>query len=174
MAEAKIIERRSIGSMPHPRLGPIWLALSPRGLVGLHMKSSEESVRRTYRAFDADLDPVQASPILDQLAAYFEGKSRRFDVPIDWSVLSPFQQEVLQLVFAIPFAHTRTYVDIATQLGKPGAARAVGRANATNPMPIIIPCHRVLGADGTLHGYGGPGGVETKAWLLRHEGSWLL
>ena len=63
---------------------------------------------------------------------------------------------------------------VAAQIGKPKAVRAMGRANATNPMPIIIPCHRVLGSDGKLHGYGGPGGLETKAWLLKLEGAWLL
>jgi len=164
----------AIGSMPHPRLGPIWVARSPRGLVGLHMKTGEDSVRRLYGDDDVELDPEQTASVLEELAAYFQGESRQFNVAIDWSVLSPFQQQALRLVFAIPFGQTRTYQDIAMQLGKPGASRAVGRANATNPMPIIIPCHRVLGADGTLHGYGGPGGVETKAWLLRHEGSWLL
>ena len=93
---------------------------------------------------------------------------------MDWSVLTPFQAEVLQAVYTIPYGRLLTYKDIAEQIGKPGAVRAVGRANATNPMPIIIPCHRVLGADGKLHGYSAPGGLETKAWLLRLEGSWLL
>ncbi len=76
----------------------------------------------------------------------------------------------------MPFltAVTLTYADVAQQIGQPKAVRAVGRANATNPMPIIIPCHRVLGSDGRLHGYGGPGGLDTKAWLLRLEGAWLL
>lgn len=88
--------------------------------------------------------------------------------------MMPFQQEALQVVSEIDYGRTRTYGDIARQLGKPKAVRAVGRANATNPMPIIIPCHRVLGADGRLHGFSAPGGVETKAWLLRLEGSWLI
>jgi methylated-DNA-[protein]-cysteine S-methyltransferase len=74
----------------------------------------------------------------------------------------------------VPFGRQSTYREIAEQLGQPGAVRAVGRANATNPIPIVIPCHRILGADGKLHGYSAPGGLETKAWLLRHEGSWLL
>jgi methylated-DNA-[protein]-cysteine S-methyltransferase len=109
-----------------------------------------------------------------QLTEYFDGQRQRFELDIDWSVMTPFQQEALQIVFDIEYGRTRTYGDIAQQLGNPKAVRAVGRANATNPIPIIIPCHRVLGADGRLHGYSAPGGVETKAWLLRLEGSWLL
>ena len=81
---------------------------------------------------------------------------------------------MLRLVKAIPYGETRTYQQIAEQMGNPGAARAVGQANATNPMPILIPCHRVVGADGSLRGHGGAGGVETKAWLLKLEGSRLL
>jgi methylated-DNA-[protein]-cysteine S-methyltransferase len=78
---------------------------------------------------------------------------------------------VLKLVYAIPRGETRTYSEIAHQLRRPRAARAVGRANATNPMPIVIPCHRVIGTDGKLHGYGGGEGLKTKAWLLQLEGA---
>ncbi len=89
---------------------------------------------------------------------------------IDWSVLTPFQQKVLQATLAIPYGQTRTYAEIAQQVGKPRAARAVGRAEATNPMPVVIPCHRVIGSDGKLHGYGAGEGLPTKAWLLELEG----
>jgi len=88
--------------------------------------------------------------------------------------MTPFQRAALARVCAVPYGRTSTYGTIADELGQPGAVRAVGRANATNPLPIIIPCHRILGADGKLHGYGARGGLETKAWLLRLEGSWLL
>jgi methylated-DNA-[protein]-cysteine S-methyltransferase len=80
----------------------------------------------------------------------------------------------LRAVHAIPYGRLSTYGEIAAQIGNPKSVRAVGRANATNPIPIVIPCHRVIGSDGKLHGYGAPGGLETKAWLLRMEGSWLL
>ncbi|MGE5248996.1 MAG: methylated-DNA--[protein]-cysteine S-methyltransferase, partial [Bacteroidota bacterium] len=79
----------------------------------------------------------------------------------------------LQLVFAIPYGKTSTYQHIAAELGRPHASRAVGRANATNPMPLVIPCHRVIGTDGKLHGYGGGNGLTTKAWLLQMEGAVL-
>jgi methylated-DNA-[protein]-cysteine S-methyltransferase len=88
--------------------------------------------------------------------------------------MTPFQQTALQAVFTIPYGRLRTYGPIAQEIGKTGAVRAVGRSNATNPRPIIVPCHRVLGADGKLHGCSAPGGLDTKAWLLRLEGSWLL
>lgn len=167
-------ELLAIGSVPQERVGPIWVALSPRGLVGVHMKASETDIRERYSNWEIGEDVQRTGPVLEQLSAYFGGKEEAFDVAIDWLALASFQRQVLQLVYEVPYGQTTTYQDIAMQLGNPGAARAVGRANATNPMPLIVPCHRVLGADGTLHGYGGPGGVETKAWLLALEGSRLL
>jgi methylated-DNA-[protein]-cysteine S-methyltransferase len=83
--------------------------------------------------------------------------------------MSPFQVQALQLTLNIPYGQTSTYKEIALRLGKPLSARAVGRAEATNPIPLVIPCHRVLGSDGGLHGYGGPGGIKLKAWLLALE-----
>jgi methylated-DNA-[protein]-cysteine S-methyltransferase len=86
-------------------------------------------------------------------------------------LLRPFQREVLQITFEIPYGETRTYSDIAHQMGRERAARAVGRAEATNPMPLVVPCHRVIGSDGKLHGYGGGEGLKTKEWLLKMEGA---
>ena len=77
----------------------------------------------------------------------------------------------MQAVFKIPYGETRTYSEIAVEINRPRAYRAVGRANATNPMPIVIPCHRLIGSDGKLHGYGGGAGLPTKEWLLRMEGA---
>lgn len=166
-----------IGGADHDWLGPLWVAVSQDGLVAVRMRSSEEDIRAHLASAsltNVQPDPDRTAPILLQLVEYLEGKRQQFDLAIDWSVLSPFQAQALRAVFAIPFGQTRTYQQIADELGSPGAARAVGRANATNPMPLIIPCHRVLGTDGGLHGYGGPGGVDTKARLLRLEGSRLL
>ena len=117
------------------------------------------------------LDPQRVTRALLELNEYLRGRRTAFTFPIDWSLLRPFQREVLQLVYAIPYGETRTYGDIAREMGRPRAARAVGRANATNPMPLVIPCHRVIGADGKLHGYGGGDGLKTKEWLLRLEGA---
>jgi len=109
-----------------------------------------------------------------QLVEYLHGDRQAFDLPIDWQSMPASQAEVLQLVNQIPYGQVRTYGQIAIALGKPGASRAVGNANARNPLPLIIPCHRVMGADGSFRGYGGPGGIPTKAWLLQFEGALLV
>jgi methylated-DNA-[protein]-cysteine S-methyltransferase len=163
-----------IGSVEHERLGPIWVAVSPLGIRGLYLQADEQTVRAQWPERQVVVDPGRVAPYLGQIEEYFAGQRRTFDLPIDWSVVTLFQEEVLRLVCAIPYGQTRTYQQLADELGKPGAARAVGQANATNPIPLIIPCHRVLGSDGGLHGYGGAGGVETKAWLLALEGNRLL
>ena len=106
---------------------------------------------------------------LGQVQQFLEGKVKDFSLPIDWSGMTDFQITVLKAVMAIPPGETASYGEIAAQIGKPGAARGVGRANATNPVPLVIPCHRVVGANGRLTGYGGAGGLETKQWLLDLE-----
>jgi methylated-DNA-[protein]-cysteine S-methyltransferase len=104
--------------------------------------------------------------VCDQLAAYFDGGLREFDVP-----LAPqgteFQKKVWLELLRIPFGETISYGELARRIGQPKASRAVGRANGQNPISVIVPCHRVIGADGTLTGYGG--GVDRKKWLLEHE-----
>lgn len=163
-----------IGSAEHQRLGPLWVAASPLGVRALYMQANEETVRAHWPEREVIVDPSRVALPLAQLQEYLAGRRRSFDLAIDWSILTLFQEEVLRLVCAIPYGQTRTYQQLADELDKPGAARAVGQANATNPIPLIIPCHRVLGSDGGLHGYGGAGGVETKAWLLALEGNRLL
>ncbi len=104
---------------------------------------------------------------LAQLREYFGGKRRQFDVPVD-PAGTDFQQRVWRAVAAIPFGETTSYGTIAAALSGPLLARAVGAAVGANPIPIIIPCHRVIGSDASLTGYGG--GLRMKVWLLRHEG----
>src|SRR5690606_3018697 len=134
-----------------------------------------EAGRATGEAPDTAAPPGPiVSAALAELDAYLRGELREFTTPIDWSILRPFQRRALERVAAVPYGRTTSYGAIAEQLGNPGAVRAVGQANANNPIPIIIPCHRILGADGKLHGYGARGGIETKAWLLQLEGSWLI
>ena len=101
-----------------------------------------------------------------QLEEYFSGTRREFSVPLDLEG-SPFQVEVWTALRAIPYGETVSYADIARAVGRPAAVRAVGAANGRNPISIIVPCHRVIGADGSLTGYGW--GVDRKAWLLAHE-----
>lgn len=112
-----------------------------------------------------------ASALLDaaeaQIAAYFDGTLTRFDLPLRVEA-GAFQRQVCDAIAAIPQGETRTYGEIAADLGQ--SAQAVGRGCGGNPIPLLIPCHRVLGADG-LGGFSGGVGVETKVWLLRHEGA---
>lgn len=162
-----------IGSGRTP-LGIFWVAMSENGLAAVEWDDQKADFdrylsKRLKRPVLAD--PARAAPALQELDEYLRGARKAFSIPIDWSLLRPFQREVLKLVHAIPRGETRTYSEIAHQMGRPRAARAVGCANATNPMPIVIPCHRLIGADGKLHGYGGGEGLKTKAWLLKLEGA---
>jgi methylated-DNA-[protein]-cysteine S-methyltransferase len=103
-----------------------------------------------------------------QFQEYFAGERDRFDLPLALRG-TPFQRDVWAVLQSIPFGQTRSYGEVARALGKPGASRAVGTANAANHLPVVVPCHRVIGADGGLTGFGG--GLEAKRWLLRHEGA---
>ena len=105
-------------------------------------------------------------PALTQLAAYFAGARRDFDLPLDLRG-TPFQRAVWRASCAVPYGETRHYRAIAATLSSPAAARAVGAANAANPLPPLIPCHRLIGADGALRGH--RSGLATKRWLLDHE-----
>jgi methylated-DNA-[protein]-cysteine S-methyltransferase len=164
------------GVLRNSPLGDIWIAASDQGLVATEWSQNEADfgvylTKRFKRPVQPDLEKV--TPALRQLDEYLRGARKTFDLPIDWSLFRPFQKQVLQIVYAIPYGQTRTYGDIAREIGNLSAARAVGRANATNPMPLVIPCHRVIGSDGKLHGYGGGEGLPTKEWLLKMEGAVL-
>ena len=108
---------------------------------------------------------------LQQLAQYFAGARCAFDLLLDLEGTS-FQRQVWEQLMMIPYGHTASYQEVAQAIGKPRAVRAVGAANGQNPISILVPCHRVIGSDGSLTGYGG--GLWRKEWLLRHEGSLLL
>jgi methylated-DNA-[protein]-cysteine S-methyltransferase len=113
---------------------------------------------------------VSAGPLLEaarQLEEYFTRRRRAFDLPIRMQG-TEFQRRAWRSLMDIPFGETRSYGEQARRIGNPNASRAVGLANGRNPIPIIVPCHRVIGADGSLTGFGG--GIERKRWLLAHEG----
>jgi len=139
-------------------LGSVTLASSARGLVsvqfGLNMSP------------DGIIDDAANLEATEQLREYFDGKRMQFDLPLDVSG-TPFQQAVWSELRKIPYGSTCSYVDIARSLGKPGAARAVGMANHENPIAIVIPCHRVVGSNGSLTGYAG--GLHLKQQLLGIE-----
>lgn len=111
-------------------------------------------------------DRTQLAATVDQFSDYFAGKRQSFDLPLA-AVGTVFQQRVWTALRQIPYAQTCAYADIARSIEQPRAVRAVGAANGRNPLPIIVPCHRVIGRDGSLTGFAG--GVDTKAWLLAHE-----
>jgi methylated-DNA-[protein]-cysteine S-methyltransferase len=163
-----------IGKISTSPLGPIWAAVSEQGLVVVEISRdqvaiNEQLIRMSYDQVVVDQDKTAAA--LQEISEYLSGERQTFEMPIDWSVLTPFQERALRATFEIPYGSVKTYGEIAQLLGNPRAARAVGRAEATNPMPLVIPCHRVIGSDGGLHGYGAGEGLATKAWLLELESS---
>ncbi len=158
-------------SAPAP-LGLLFLASTERGLRYTEFMD-RKSIKRVIAGREAENPGAtwEASlftlkPVVDQFEAYFCGALARFELPID-PVGSEFQIAAWNVLRAIPYGETRTYGEIARTIGQPRAARAVGLANHDNPIVIIVPCHRVIGADGSLTGYGG--GLQRKRWLLRHE-----
>ncbi|BAN49462.1 methylated-DNA--[protein]-cysteine S-methyltransferase [Metapseudomonas resinovorans] len=143
--------------------GPLLLAGDAAGLQMLYM----DTERRGYP--NADWQPAtrQFDEACRQLDRYFAGKLKRFDLLLAPHG-TPFQQQVWQALLQIPFGRTTSYSELAESIGKPKAVRAVGTANGANPISIIIPCHRVIGRDGSLTGYAG--GLPRKALLLKLEG----
>lgn len=141
-----------------------WLRLVAEGgaLVALHMEDEA--------AGPAGPPAAAADPVLDeacrQLSAWFAGERRAFDLPLGPEG-TPFQRAVWRALRDIPYGETRSYGQIAAAIGRPAAVRAVGAANGQNPLALIVPCHRVIGASGALTGYAG--GLERKRWLLGHE-----
>jgi len=145
-------------------LGPLLLARTARGLAGAWF----EGQRHHPPAFDAPFDPDDEclAAAAAQLAAYFDGDAHAFDVPFDIHG-TPFQRAVWDALLAIPHGTARTYADVARTIGQPVAVRAVGAAVGRNPLSIVVPCHRVVGSDGSLTGYAG--GTDRKAALLKLE-----
>ena len=141
-------------------VGPLTLVSDGERLVGLYFAGWSPPAG-ALRASD-DLLTATAR----QLDAYFGGRLRRFDVPLGLAG-TPFQQRVWSALRDIPFGETRSYGQLADAIGKPSAMRAVGAANGRNPISIVVPCHRVIGADGSLTGFGG--GIERKKFLLALE-----
>lgn len=146
-------------------LGMLTLTGNGEALTGLYMENQKH---RPALPAHSQRDDSRFTAVREQLAAYFAGELQRFDVRLD-AAGTQFQQRVWQALSEIPFGVTETYGGLAVRLGKPSASRAVGLANGRNPIGIIVPCHRVVGASGALTGYGG--GLARKQWLLAHEQS---
>jgi methylated-DNA-[protein]-cysteine S-methyltransferase len=154
-------------------LGPLVVAATPRGLVRLAYTGTdgEEEVvehlagKLSPRILEA---PERLDGVRRELDEYFEGRRSGFEVPIDWSLTHGFTGEVLRQTARIAFGETSTYAEVAGRAGSPRAVRAAGNALGANPIPVVVPCHRVLRTGGALGGY--TGGVERKEFLLRLEG----
>lgn len=154
-------------------VGPLLLAATPRGLVKVGFGTEEGALDELAAAVSPRVVhlPVRLDEARRQLDEYFAGARRRFDLPLDRGLSHGYRRTVLEALSEVPYGHTVSYKDLAERTGNPGASRAVGTAMATNPIPIVVPCHRVLRSGGALGGYGG--GVATKVWLLRLEGALL-
>jgi O-6-methylguanine DNA methyltransferase len=155
-------------------LGDLWVAVSENGLLAVDFPTNQAEFTaglQKQHAAQVEFSSEKVTEPVTQLREYASGERETFSLPIDWSVLRDFQRKALQATFEIPYGETRTYKEIAVEVGNPRAARAVGRAEATNPMPVVLPCHRVVGADRKLHGYGAGSGLDTKTWLLKLEGA---
>lgn len=147
-------------------LGTMLLAATDRGLAGVWFEGQRHGPDSRGWREDAQHPVLRAA--VAQLTAYFAGERTTFDLPLDLRAGTAFQQSVWDALLAIPRGGTTSYGELARRLGKPQAARAIGAAVGRNPVSVVVPCHRVLGTDGTLTGYAG--GLERKTALLQLEG----
>ena len=153
-------------------LGRLLVAATAQGLVRVAFEEEgdddvlDELARRlSPRVLEA---PARLDAVRRQLDEYFGGRRQAFDLPVDWSLIAGFRRRVLEVTAAIPFGQVATYAEVAARAGRPKAWRAAGSAVGANPVPVVVPCHRVLRTGGGLGGYGG--GLDKKVTLLRLEG----
>lgn len=154
--------------------GRVYAAVSRRGLCRLTRNASggdafEDELAISYRGCRIRRDPKALAAVRSQVRDFFAGRRRRFDLALDLSELSEFERAVLQATRRVPFGATESYSQLARRLKRPRAARAVGNALRRNPIPIVVPCHRIVRADGSPGGYGGAQGSAEKSRLLDFE-----
>lgn len=156
-------------------VGPLVLAVNDAGALlwlqladGDYERAVEQELER--EGFDVEREPSRTARACEELLEYCAGTRREFGLPLA-VVGTEWQKAVWEALTRIPFGETRSYAEIAAMAGRPKAARAVGRANATNRLPVVVPCHRVIGADGSLSGF--TGGTHLKTRLLEHEARML-
>jgi methylated-DNA-[protein]-cysteine S-methyltransferase len=160
----------AVGETESP-VGPLVLAATDRGLVAVSYAERDEALAWLARRLSPRVVrlPARIDGVRRQLDEYFERRRRDFDVELDWALVTPFQRKVLTATAAIPYGEVATYSDIAAAAGSPGGARATGNALGANPMPVVVPCHRVVHRGGGLGGY--TGGLDRKRTLLTVEGT---
>lgn len=160
----------AIGTLGTP-IGTLAFACTPVGLAGLSFRDTPRARGRLRGGLPLVHAPERTDLVRDRLAAYFAGEREDFDLPIDWRFTSGVQREVLEKLYtSVPYGRTVTYGGLAGLSGTDAGARGVGTVMGSNPIPIVVPCHRVVASDG-LGGYGGGSGVEVKRWLLTLEGA---
>jgi methylated-DNA-[protein]-cysteine S-methyltransferase len=148
-------------------IGLVEVLASDDGLVRVNLLGREPTFYdNNYPIIESSITRQAISQILE----YLSGQRREFSLKIDWQAGTPFQKQVLARAMQIPYGQIMTYGQLAGEVGKPTASRAIGGVMARNPLPIVIPCHRVLAADGRLTGYSAADGILTKQWLLDLEG----
>lgn len=153
-------------------LGTLLVAITDKGLVrlGFHAEAEDLVLEELARRVSPRIvrEPSKVAPVARELDEYFEGRRTAFETPVDWSLVGPYARRVLRATAAIPFGQVSTYREVARKAGNPAASRAAGNALGSNPIPVVVPCHRVLRTNGSLGGYGG--GLDKKELLLRLEG----
>jgi methylated-DNA-[protein]-cysteine S-methyltransferase len=170
-------EQQLVWTVVATDIGPLLLAASRDGLVNVVFHATDavrvKALERLSARFGTEPVEEPGSPLLAeairQVAAYFAGELRDFALPLDWSLITGFNRQVLrELASGVPYGTVVGYGDLARRVGQPGAAQAVGVAMGSNPLPVVVPCHRVVESDGGIGGFGG--GLETKRKLLALEG----
>lgn len=162
--------------IPNTIVGSVWVAATKDGLIAVDFDLTEiefvKGIRESLRVVFGD-DKSRVAPFTNQIHAYLDGEINNLDLDVDLSKNTVFQRKVLLEVREIPYGQTITYTELAKRIGDSKALRAVGQALRRNPVPIAVPCHRVLHSDGTLGGYGGTVGRKRKIQLLKLEGAIL-
>lgn len=160
--------------LPRTLVGRLFVAVSELGVVSVDFSHTEAEFLSRLKArtgAEAVRSPKRTAEATGQLKDYLAGNLRRLALPVDLRPLTDFQRQVLLAAAEVPRGRIATYAQIAQRIGRPRAARAVGQALGRNPVPIVIPCHRILASDGTLGGYSARDGIQTKMRLLRLEGA---
>lgn len=170
---AKVLTHIFYDRIDNTPLGPVWLAAGPHGLVAVEYNGSEEN----FLSYLAKVSKGKPQRSAEKVAAarkilliYLHGDSKRIDLDVDLSGITPFQRRVLEETRKVPRGQVSTYAEIAKRIGNPRAVRAVGQALRRNPVPIVVPCHRIISSDGSLGGYGGELRSKRKVQLLKLEG----
>lgn len=162
------------GTLPSTPVGPISVLVSSIGLAVVEFSPAKEFEKQLNISIETIKKPPEILELsLNQIGEYLNGKLRDFTLPVDLRGLTLFSQEILNSALHVTFGQVKTYGQLAAMAGHPKAARAVGGVMSRNPIPIVVPCHRIVASDGTLHGYSAPGGLKTKSWLLELEGNRL-